>query len=328
MRICLTGHNAWVPLVKGTPTSIAERFQSHGIEVTKTATGSMGCVSVDFDKLILKTNEESLISRESLILVRLEPDVVWPSNYSKEVSKRFGLVIDVGRNPMNNSTAIPWPQDWNMLNHYSNSEKIMHNQVAIVCGNKLSFITGELYSLRRKCINKIDSIELYGTNWDVSFLRKIKIFLGELLIATKNRKLPRLFNARLWFFNDFNWQGSPESKLDELSKFRMTLVIENSIDYMTEKLFDAFLSRSIPIYVGPPVSDYGIPTDLVIQARPEIKSIKDAIEIASKMDFDTWKYSLEEWLNLDSTREKWSQEAVHDEIVEMTVNFLKLNHAN
>ena len=323
MKICIVGHNAWVPLVRGTPTSIAERFQSHAIEVSRSVPGSIGCISVDFDKAFLKSNEESMTPKKSMILVRLEPGIVWPANYSKDALKRFGLVIDVGRNPMCNSSAIPWPQDWNMVDQYSNSEKIMQNQIAIVCGNKLSFIPGELYSLRRKCIIEIDSIVLYGTNWDVSFPGKIKIYLGELFITIKSMKLPRFSNARLWFSNKFSWHGAPESKLDELSKFKMTLVIENSIDYMTEKIFDAFFARSIPIYVGPPVSDFGIPTNLVIQARPDLESIRSAIEIAKNTDFELWKHELEKWLSLDSTRVKWSQEAVHDEIVQKTVAFLK-----
>jgi hypothetical protein len=320
MKIFITGHNAWVPLVKGTPTSIAQRFQAHGLEIVDNIATSDAYVSVDFHLEELKRNQN--VNGQALILIRLEPGIVWPLNYSKLALNSFGLTIDVGRNPMINKSSVPWPQDWSTVIQYSASEKIYFDEIAMVCGNKLSFIPGELYSLRRRCIHEIDAIALFGSNWGASFSSKLKIYLGEIAIAFRNKKRPRFLNARFWFYRGINWRGAPESKLDVLSEFKMTLVIENSIDYMTEKLFDAFFARSIPIYVGPPISDYGIPDNLVIQAKPDINSIIDAIQIAKSTDFDAWKVGLEDWLYLDSTREKWSQESVHDLVVQKSIEFI------
>jgi uncharacterized protein (TIGR04442 family) len=44
-----------------------------------------------------------------------------------------------------------------------------------VAGNHLSFIAGELYSLRRKCVHKIDNLYVYGRGWNRGLKTKKQI---------------------------------------------------------------------------------------------------------------------------------------------------------
>jgi hypothetical protein len=83
---------------------------------------------------------------------------------------------------------------------------------------------------------------------------------------------------------------------------------------MSEKLFDALFAGCIPIYVGPKVANYGIPEGLVIQAEPNLESIQLACESARRADYDAWFRRMKSYLDLDSTRAKWSHENVYQEI--------------
>jgi hypothetical protein len=86
------------------------------------------------------------------------------------------------------------------------------------------------------------------------------------------------------------------------------------MDYMTEKLFDAFFARCIPVYVGPSVDKYEVPPNLVVQVDPTLNSIERGIEIAKAMDYEQWRTSLNVWLMSDAIINKWSATNVYDAI--------------
>jgi hypothetical protein len=53
-------------------------------------------------------------------------------------------------------------------------------------------------------------------------------------------------------------------------------VIENSADYLSEKLIDAVISGTIPIYVGPNLNTFGLPAELAYQVNGDLSSIREA----------------------------------------------------
>jgi len=66
-----------------------------------------------------------------------------------------------------------------------------------------------------------------------------------------------------------NTPSTCDNKIDTLSSFRFTLVFENCIfpGYVTEKIFDAMLAGSIPIYLGAPdIGDF-VPPQCFIDFR-------------------------------------------------------------
>jgi hypothetical protein len=311
-----------VPHVKETPTSLADCMVENGVILSFQMSDADYLVSVDNDPLSIKAAKSSSIDTRNRVLIRLEPRIVWPANYLKSVSDDFGFVVNVGRDSNSENNVTEWPQDWSQVDKYSNREKLIFDRVAVVCGNKMSFIPGELYSLRRECIYGIDKLDLYGTNWNKSFASKVRIAIGELLISVRAKSFPNHRGIRLWFRSPHLWSGSPEDKIATLSNYKYSLVIENSSSYLTEKLFDAFFARTIPIYVGPPVENFGIPRELVIQADPNVSSIKEAILQAEAMEFEAWKLALESWLYDPKTKQSWSVSTVHQRIVSMTLAHL------
>jgi hypothetical protein len=59
--------------------------------------------------------------------------------------------------------------------------------------------------------------------------------------------------------------GIVDDKQAVLADAEFAVVIENSANYVSEKLFDAMFAGCVPLYVGPPLSSVGIPDDVAVQ---------------------------------------------------------------
>jgi hypothetical protein len=88
----------------------------------------------------------------------------------------------------------------------------------------------------------------------------------------------------------------------------MSIVIENSSDYVSEKIFDSFSAGCIPIYVGPDLNEYEIPRNLYIQAEPSESGVKEGIKKAKKVDYAKWFSELESWFHSEAVFKSWSEE--------------------
>ena len=240
------------------------------------------------------------------ILIRQEPKIVLPQIYDEQITAKFDLVIDIGRSDSIRSKAINyWPQD---LRKYTNRMDAKEEKIVMINSNLLSLADGEMYSLRRQAISNLKNLDLYGYQWNNSFFKKLKTFCLEL----KKYKLEihniKLAGLKLYFKHMDNYLGQVEDKRATMSIYKYCLVIENSIDYVSEKLFDSLLSECIPIYVGPDLSRYKIPSYLYFQAKPNLDDIKNKIEAAKKTDFNEWRNRLNSWIATPNTYENWSQD--------------------
>jgi hypothetical protein len=330
MRIYLGGHNASVPLhnasvsvVPGTDISLTNSFLSAGFEICDRLEDADALVLIDMDIDLLNYAHKSAHVKLPIVFIRNEPIVVWPANYNSRAISLTSTLIDVGRDSGISNSNFPWPQDWGQNFEFREVVNNRSESVVLINGNKLSFIKGEMYSFRRECIFKVPRLDVYGVGWNFNALRKLLIFAAEIRLAIKNRMWPRLSNSHGWLTQPKNWKGAPKSKLNTLSQYKYSLVIENSMDYMTEKLFDAFFARCIPVYVGPSVDRFDIPAHLVVQVDPTLNSINRGIEIAKAMDYEQWRTSINAWLMDDLVSNKWSATNVYDAIVSEVSNFIR-----
>jgi hypothetical protein len=330
MKIYLGGHNASAPLhnssaplVSGTEISLTNSFLAAGFEVCNRLSDADALVLIDMDINLLKQAFKSAGREFPIILIRTETIVVWPDNYNSKAISLTSKLIEVGRHGDDNDINFPWPQDWSQNLEFKEVVTARSEAVVLVNGNKLSFINGEMYSLRRECISNLPNLDLYGTGWNYGLFRKMLIFAEEFRLTTKSGLIPNLANSRGWLKRPANWKGAPNSKLDTLSQYKYSLVIENTLDYMTEKLFDAFFARCIPVYVGPSVDKYEIPPNLVVQVDSTLNSIERGIEIAKAMDYEQWRTSLNAWLMSDVVFNKWSAANVYDAIAGEVSSFIK-----
>ena len=256
--------------------------------------------------------------RAPAVLVRLEPGVIRPQNFRADYLKQMSLVIDVGRSPLASKSRLNWPQRWT-LGHLespkiASSERI--DRLAIINANKMSFVKGELYTLRRIAAQKSSDIDVWGFDWDMPWFRRATKAFEELLIPLKHGFgiKPAAING--WFKSPLSFMGTSQDKLSTLASYKYSLVIENSIEYMSEKLFDSLFAGTFPIYVGPNPVDYGMPDFLAICAKPDIDSIMKAVEQARKVDLHLWRASVLEWLKSDGVEKAWSWPFVVQQIID------------
>jgi hypothetical protein len=77
--------------------------------------------------------------------------------------------------------------------------------------------------------------------------------------------------------------GPAEDKLKALSHYKVSLVIENSAEFVSEKLSESIRAGTVPFYIGPPVEIFGTPKELVATAEPNIIGIQAALVEAHGM---------------------------------------------
>jgi hypothetical protein len=133
----------------------------------------------------------------------------------------------------------------------------------------------ELYTERLRLLehfSKTSSIDLYGIGWD-----KMPFKVGERRLPPKLVRLQRLVWERLPFTKNHPYEevirkvylGPVESKHETMSGYTFAITYENMEleGWINEKIFDAFLSGTVPIFRGAPdVTDY-IPESCFIDAR-------------------------------------------------------------
>jgi hypothetical protein len=112
------------------------------------------------------------------------------------------------------------------------------------------------------------------------------------------------------FLKPLNFKGIARNKLEVLSAYHASLVIENDESSMSEKLIDCILAGTIPIYVGPPVLAFNIPEDLVIHSKSDTSSIERAMDEALRWDSKDYRSRAWDWASQNITRSTWDSEEV------------------
>lgn len=136
---------------------------------------------------------------------------------------------------------------------------------------------GEQYSKRRFHLkNSNDLIDVYGKGWN-SPIFSIKSLIGAISRLFGYLGLFSAESLGHTFISVKNYSGVIANKNDVLTNYKFALVIENSCDYVSEKLFDALRSGVIPLYLGPDLRLFGIPDNLVKVIDPFAVSIEPAI---------------------------------------------------
>jgi len=298
------------PLSPRTAETLRSKILEYGFRVVELDQQPDLYVAYDLNPKELKDVEGIGLPKERRVLIRNEPEVVWPINFSRRNVSRFGLVISLGRSKAFDENADNWPQFWVQTPpRISEKERLKHS--VIMCGNKISLVRGELYSLRRLVLAKSTSLDLFGFGWDYSTRKKLRILFSTLKILLKAGRTPHFFGIGSWFHPTHMSKGAPSDKLATLAKYRTTIVIENSREYITEKLFDAFFARTIPIYVGPALDDFMIPNHLVISVEPTVGALLAGMKQSELLDYDEWRENLDNWLKQDEVKLNWNQENVY-----------------
>ncbi len=242
------------------------------------------------------------------ILVNWEPYIVERVRYRPEVFNRFGsrFAPSVDWAAKINGTSFKWPQDEIIdpdifLNWFDRS-----TSAVMIQGNKFSARKGELYSLRRKVLNMLHAKELtlFGTNWNSGL--KFDWWHWSRSIINSNFREISLTSFFGMGRNYDQYKGKIDDKALVLSKYRICIVIENSADFVSEKLFDAVRAGCVVVYVGPNLEKYDLPKDSAIQVAPDPNLIVETVrDLQSKSESELMEMAKIQFVSLKSVSGEW-----------------------
>lgn len=216
-----------------------------------------------------------------MALVVFEPEVVAPVNHAKWIRSKYCRVYVPSPMWKKNveDRVFDWPQT--KAEKFQGDKQSFNRQdrFVMILGNHVSVGRFELYSLRRDVATIKDlPLDLFGPNWLDSSLRNILRGLKSLWRFSLARdfkvKLPRKLFMR---DKPSNYFGETENKFETYSRYKFSLVIENSSNYLSEKLVDAVISGTIPIYVGPNLDTFGLPRDMAYCVVGDSRAIQEAM---------------------------------------------------
>lgn len=227
------------------------------------------CIFLDIPKVEIKKLID--INYTKSIVILREPETINKRNFDQNFLKQFQIILTWKENFIDNKKYyyIP-PAKFNIKKKVEVFNPFDRKLCVLINSNLKSQIKGELYSERLRLIkfyekNHLSQFDLYGYNWDKIDLKLFKI------------KLP--YPVRK------SYKGTTKNKHQTLSNYKFSVCFENTNNvnyYTSEKIFDCFLSNTIPIYYGAPNIHEIIPTDTFIDYR-NFKNLEELHEYINNM---------------------------------------------
>lgn len=227
--------------------------------------------------------------RDKMALFLWEGPSVYPNNYKKELYDKFSTIFtwkdDLVDGKKFFKFYLPYPVKRRKINKINFSEKKFLVNISM---NKFSNLPNELYSMRKKSVkffeNKLgDQFDLFGYGWDQVFYRGGGMF-------------PFLLDRYR------SYRGVSQDKLETLSHYKFALCYENTQHlkgYITEKIFDCFNARTVPIYWGAEnVEDYIIKEAFI--DRRQFGTDQELLDFLNKIDeeeYNRYLLSIENFLD-------------------------------
>jgi hypothetical protein len=322
MRVFLTGPHGYSSVHNEPNLTLSSFLRQKGWTLVHSSEESdvVCAIEMPLDRLHLPDVPDQ-VAYKGLLVIQ-EPAVVRPFHDSERFISRFRKTLFIGR--PSGSDGVKWPALY-LERFTENSEALKKHKACLIASNKVSLLSGELYTLRRKAIEGSEDIDLFGPNWDSSLMTRLKQVAFEFYLCAISSKKPQLRSAIQFLCSNLKSKGVVADKLVENRNYKVSVVIENSSDYMSEKLLEAISAASIPVYVGPDVSHFGIPSGLVVQVNGDADSVRSGIEIALQMDFDDWVKRCKTWLADRQIIENWSLTSYWENIHQNLLLLMKEN---
>lgn len=241
--------------------------------------------------------------RSVRVLLRVEPESVYPKQYERNIEAGYDLILTPGSTTGFGEEFLRWPYAYHQnpskpTSNITALEKVISNNLeagvysyanwksrpiefSMVAANKISPNGTGNYELRRKFgdYDFSNRFKVYGGLWKSTFEQTLRYRLSVLKFALQSKSEFRIRSFTSGLAKSFkNVVGTIDDKHSVIMRSKFSVVIENSDHYVSEKLLDALVGGSIPIYYGPNLSRSGIPEDLVIRCdreRPELLRILD-----------------------------------------------------
>ena len=248
---------------------------------------------------------------DKLVLFLWEGKSVKPYNYSTQLHEKFSKIFTWNDDLVDNKKFFKLYLPSSMRNLEIAKMPFLHKKLLInISANKLSPFPDELYSARRKTIKFFDKnhpndFDLYGPKWDTP-------------ISRLQKKLPCLVKRYGTF------RGIAKNKIETLSKYKFSLCYENLKNengYITEKIFDCFIAKTVPIYWGANNIEEYIDSECFIDRR-QFNSDKELAELLKAMtetEYNAYLANINKYL-----RSEAYQKFLPENFAATIINALKL----
>jgi hypothetical protein len=283
-------------------------------------------IANSYSKSIGNHLKKSQIPKNKRILVLWEPYVVETIRYKKENISQFGSIfapsIDWAEEVKANS--FKWPQDEIPDHNVFDSWNSRINRAVMVQGNKFSAKKGELYSLRRRVIVNLgdEALDLYGTNWNKGVIFDIRKWIRSGITSRMSEvEIGSIYGIGEKYNNYF---GTTVDKNETLSRYKIAIIIENSGDFVSEKLFDSIRAGCVSVYVGPDLERYGIPKASAIQVDAKHEVVSNIVRsLLEESDEELEKIARNQRASLMKVSQDWNNTLVLSKLASDMVDILE-----
>ena len=284
------------------------------------------------------------------VLVRLEPDSVFPQQYRSKTMDKYGLILTPGStlDQKGSKSFVGWPYQYNLnptrpnasdpsllsiLNDKSWEElfRLRHwllrpRKMTMIAANKVSPLRNANYSIRRNLASQLSPkiLDVYGPLWTDNITAKIHHRLAVAGISLRQGSLPNLLSIYGSLFRKYpSARGTIRDKHAILRETKFSLVIENSNSYVSEKLIDAMINGSIPIYVGPGLEKVGLPKEIAIHSSGDPKEVLQIIETLDSIGAAEKLIAMREFLISPCFFDLWTEHSVYKKLSHQIAEYFR-----
>jgi hypothetical protein len=287
------------------------------------------------------------------VLLRLEPDVIFPSQYMKSVTSLYTLVLSPGglpssRNASDFSLGWGYRLDENPLLPSLNPTKLSYAvaelpiepsdilsdwhgreiDFSMIASNKVSPISSSNYGLRRRIAGEMSprSLSLFGNHWEAFSLAKLQHRIGVAKFSLQNGFFPNLGSTYGALFKTYKtFKGPINNKFLVIKKSKFNIVIENSNSCVTEKLFDSLIGGAIPIYHGPKLSEVGIKDEIALELPRGIDTLENLTLTITDEEVVRLRQAGKKFLASSNFENNWSEPGVYSKMLVQVLRVFRLN---
>ncbi len=241
----------------------------------------------EFKKYNIDITTKDMVSDPSMVTFEIHQDV----SDSSFLGKKYCILFETGLvKPLNDkvkdagySLVFGWDERLSLFpgfvkQNFPNPCLVrgelgyLHREqlICLIAGNKSLSVASDLdlYCERVRAIkwfehNHIEDFYLYGVGWEVLAAKP----------GVLNKIFLRLYRAIALLFDikPFpSYSGEVVSKKIALEKSRFSICFENvngQPGYITEKIFDCFFSKNVPVYLGAPDIEKYVPKSCFVDMR-------------------------------------------------------------
>jgi hypothetical protein len=221
-----------------------------------------------------------------------EPIVVSRLNYNKLFHFLFNRIYTWNDKLVDNKKYFKFIVPSSFIGFYKYDIDFEKRKLlTLINWNHNSWVKDELYTERKNLIKYLEwkniEFDLYWRNWNKPINLMEKIF---------------------WFYFYKSYRGTIENKIEVLSNYKFNICFENMCNIpwnITEKIWDSFKARSIPIYFWASDIDKYIPSSCFIDYRKFNWNYDELINYIlniNKKTYDTYIKNIDLYLKTEKSQ--------------------------